>query len=479
MSFFPRLVLSLKTRKRHLFYGGETSALELFQSAWKEDHLTAMKLLFWLRDCRGGAGNRSGFRACSKWVAENYPEWMSANVHLLPEGGRWDDLKALHGSPISDEVAKFWAGAIKNNKHYLHILACKWAKKHYVSLQKALNVNEAGLKKILANARKEHIVEHKMCSGDWQSIDYKSVPSLAMARYSKAFEKHDPVGFAKYKKSLEKAGDDVAELIHADVLFPHNCLRTALSGDAVIAESQFKALPNYMEGTTARIMPICDFSGSMSAATTDGKTTRMEISRSLGLYCSDRLGKDNPFYRKFIEFSTDWDLVDWSNQTFVQAIHAGSGNVASTNIEAALMGILKMANMFKATNDQIPNVLLILSDMQFDQGTISSSDTVVESCMKNWESAGYARPKLIYWNLAGYSGSPDVAKTKNVALVSGFSPSILAAILGGKDFSPMAVMNRAIAKYEVVVPRRKAKKTVVKKTKKFVLKTTSKKVGKL
>jgi len=51
------------------YYGSEDTALGLFQKTWIVEPLTSMKLLFWLRDCRGGAGNRSGFRACLNWLA--------------------------------------------------------------------------------------------------------------------------------------------------------------------------------------------------------------------------------------------------------------------------------------------------------------------------------------------------------------------------------------------------------------------------
>jgi hypothetical protein len=108
--------------------------------------------------------------------------------------------------------------------------------------------------------------------------------------------------------------------------------------------------------------------------------------------------------------------------------------------------------MFNATNEQIPNVLLILSDMQFHQES-DGNDTEVNNCMRKWEEAGYNRPRIVYWNLGGCEGSPELADSKNVALVSGFSPAILQAIFSGVDFSPRGVMLRAIEKYKVIAPQ--------------------------
>jgi len=41
-------------KSKQPFYGNQTSALELFKAVWfSGNHEMAMKLLFWLRDCRG------------------------------------------------------------------------------------------------------------------------------------------------------------------------------------------------------------------------------------------------------------------------------------------------------------------------------------------------------------------------------------------------------------------------------------------
>jgi hypothetical protein len=59
-----------------------------------------------------------------------------------------------------------------------------------------------------------------------------------------------------------------------------------------------------------------------------------------------------------------------------------------------------------------------------------------------------------YWNLSQYAGSPEKAVSANVGLISGFSTAILKAVFSGTDFSPRAIMLRALEKYsEVVVPR--------------------------
>lgn len=107
---------------------------------------------------------------------------------------------------------------------------------------------------------------------------------------------------------------------------------------------------------------------------------------------------------------------------------------------------------FEHSENKMPNVLMLLSDMQFDQGT-NYDQTPVEERLREFEKAGYTRPRIIYWNLAGCQNQPATCYDKDVALISGFSPSILKSVLGGKDFSPMSILNETISEYKIVDPR--------------------------
>jgi hypothetical protein len=452
VEFFSKAGSLFATKTKKNFYGNTATALELFKNTWiSGDKLVAMKLLFWLRDPRGGSGNRSAFRECVKWVVETDPKWVEANVGLIPEHGRWDDLRVLFGSYLEENASKLWADAIIEK----NALAAKWADRSDKALlkyfrQKNILKDIGDFRRYIAKIRKEHIPEHLMCSNLWNELNYQHVPSVAMSRYTKAFKKHDAIRFEKFKEKVEKG----EEKINAGVLFPHDLVRLVNHGDAKVADLQFAALPDYLEGTDQRIMCIVDSSGSMDAEV-GGSVKKIDVSTSLGLYCSDRIGKGNPFYRKFMQFCSESKLTSWEGMSFSEC-YSGykrvfDGAVGATYINKALDSLLNHAKMFKATNDQIPNVLLIISDMQFHQGT-NDGDTEVNNCMKKWEAAGYTRPRIVYWNLDGCAGSPELADTNNVGLVSGFSPAILKAILAGTEFTPKAIMLRAIEKYKVVSP---------------------------
>lgn len=480
LEFFGKAGASFKKKESH--YGGESKASTLFEKAFEYDKLTAVKLAMWLRDCRGGAGNRSGFRDVIKWLAVKDPSWISKNIDLIPQVGRWDDMIALFDTPCEKEAVAKWAAAILNKDG----LACKWAPREksdkisYHKIRKFLKMDPKSLRKWLAENTK--VIETAMCQNKWDAIEYNHVPSVAMARSANAFTRHDLPRFTAWKASL--ADPNSENKVNAGVLFPHDVLRTmraelsnAMHGgyygwskerksggetyeDSTLANAQFEALPNYMGDNNMRILAISDFSGSMSSKIggSTSSVSALDVSLSLALYCSDRLGKGSPFYRKFVPFSDNARFVDWKNETFsVAAQKHNDGFCGSTNIREALNLVLGSAKMFNATKDQMPNCLLILSDMQFNRGS-DDSETAVETVMKNWEKNGYDRPRIIFWNLGAYEGSPCCSSSEKITrhneeiLVSGFSPALLKSILGGEDFSPRAIMEKAIQKYPVVAP---------------------------
>lgn len=437
--------------KRQSSYGQEESALSLFQKCWVVDKELALRLLFWLRDIRGGAGNRSGSRECYRWLAENDPKWLRCNLYMLPEIGRWDDLRSLFSTKLESESADFWVNEILLKKN---VLAAKWADRNdkplfYNMRARLPKLNIGDFRRMLAKVRKEHIVEHKMCTDRWNEIEYHTVPSIAMARYTNAFTRHDADRFVKFKEKVKSGEID----IKAEVLFPHDCVRTANYGDREVADLQFDALPNYMENTDEKIIVISDISGSMSVPVS-GAISAFEVSQSLALYCSAKIPEENPFYKRFLTFESESEFKNWEKYKFSDAVNSRKlfdGGWGGTRIDKALNLILDTANFLNLSQDQMPTMLIIVSDMQFHDG-VDGDGTEVEKCMELWDIAGYNRPKIIYWNTAGYAGSPDTVKSDDIGLVSGFSPAILKAILGGVDFSPMAIMFRALEKYTVNIP---------------------------
>ena len=80
----------------------EKRILDLFIPSYIEDPDTAMKLLFYIRDIRGGIGERRIFRICLRWLALNHPESVIKNIAYIAEFGRFDDLIVLIDTSCED-----------------------------------------------------------------------------------------------------------------------------------------------------------------------------------------------------------------------------------------------------------------------------------------------------------------------------------------------------------------------------------------
>jgi hypothetical protein len=124
----------------------------------------------------------------------------------------------------------------------------------------------------------------------------------------------------------------------------------------------------------------------------------------------------------------------------------------NTDFEKAYMHILRLAKKHNVMKDSMPSMLLVLSDMQFDESQSRGSgqfQTHFSHMQDEYEKAGYKLPKIVFWNLDCHYGTPAECSDDSVAMVSGYSPSIMKAILNAEDFNPMSVMLEALAGIEL------------------------------
>lgn len=84
----------------------DADVILMFQKAYEENPIYALKCLFYLRDVRGGQGERRFFRLCTRWLAENDPDAILRNMKYIVEYGRIDDLYCLVDTPLEEEMFK-------------------------------------------------------------------------------------------------------------------------------------------------------------------------------------------------------------------------------------------------------------------------------------------------------------------------------------------------------------------------------------
>ena len=408
---------------------------KLFNQAFLENPLVATKILFWVRDIRSGAGERKVFRDVIGYLSINSPLTLRKNINFISEFGRWDDILVLMGTELEDEMFEIIKTALTNGDG----LCAKWMpRKGEVAnkLRRLFKTTPKQYRKMLVDLT--NVVETKMCSKDWESIDYSKIPSLASSRYQKSFKRNDTERYEEYKNSLIEG----TAKVNAGAVYPYDIIKSMnMGGDVVVNSKQWESLPNWMDGSEERILPVVDVSGSMNCPVGGNPNlTCMDVAVSLGMYISER--SEGNFKDAFITFSESPELQYLKGsleQRLSQLIRSDWG--MSTNLEKVFNLILTQAKNNNIREEFMPTKILILSDMQFNQATRRNSLGAQSMIEEIYKEAGYKMPNVVYWNLNSSGGNFPVEFDKNgTALVSGFSPSILKSLLGGKNMTPESIM---------------------------------------
>jgi hypothetical protein len=403
--------------------------VNLFNEAYNENPLVASKILFWVRDVRSGAGERQTFRDVISYLTTNSPQTVRKNIGLIPEFGRWDDVLVLLGTELEDDMFSLIKTALSNGDG----LCAKWMPRKGIvanKLRKLFRTTPKQYRKMLVGLT--NVVESKMCAKDWENIDYSKLPSLASSRYQKSFNKNDNERYNEYKKSLQ----DGTAKVNAGAVYPYDIVKSInMGGDKIVSEKQWESLPNWMEGSVERILPVVDVSGSMCVEVGGNPNLScMDVALSLGMYISERNEGSFKDANPQLQYLTG-NLSERLNQ--LRRADWGM----STDLEAVFNLILHQAKMNNVPESNMPTKILILSDMQFNQATRRDSLGAQSMIESMYEELGYTKPDIIYWNLNAKGGNFPVEFDKNgTALVSGYSPSILKSLLGGKNMTPKSIM---------------------------------------
>lgn len=414
-------------------------ALKLFKKAYSEDKLIAIKILFYLRDIRGGQGERELFRVCLEWLGNEEPKIFEKVIKFVPEYGRWDDLFF-----DNETCFEFIKAQLDKDMESAHpSLLAKWLPtinaSSLTTRQKAKFIaNKLGLpeiiyRKTVRNIRKMlSVVESKMSAQKWSDINYSSVPSQASRIYKNAFLKHDE---ERYSKFIEKAEKGEVK-INASTLYPYQIYDSVRADYSKTLEALWNQLPDYTRGNNALV--VADTSGSMSGRP-------MSVSVSLALYFAER--NKGQFKDYFISFSEQPKLHKIKGSDLRAKMRSIQlGDVANTNIQAVFDLILDTAINNNTPEEEMPSTIYIISDMEFDEAQGYDSwynnnleKTNYEEIERKYNKAGYKKPNLVFWNVnASGSNLPVQMNEDNVALVSGFSPVIFKIVTEGK--TPEEVM---------------------------------------
>lgn len=446
-------LLDLNFKASSLRNMSDKEVANLFFKAFYENKLLAIKWLFFLRD-REGMGERKSFRTIIYALNKEHPEIVKELISLIPEYGRWDDLYCLMDGELKNDVVDFIRNQLEVDllnfiKDEPISLLVKWLpkestktyKKLYKVLLKELKMSPSSYRKLTSTLRKYlNVLEVKMSANEWDKIDYNAVPSKANLLYRNAFIKHDQVRRLEYLESLKNGDANVK--INAKVLMPHeivskydcdySCYDDDISEYDESLEQLWKALPDYVNGEGFSMF-VRDGSGSMCREISNSNVTCLDVSTALAIYFAEKC--EGEYKNKFITFSSFPKVIDLSDCNSLQEKLNRcyrEDDCSSTNIYEVFKLVLKTAVDNKYSQEQLPKNIIVASDMEFNYGC-EFDETLFEKIKNEYESYGYKLPRLVFWNICSRTNTIPLKENDNgIALVSGFSTSIMDMVLSGE-----------------------------------------------
>lgn len=431
----------------------------LFKKAFEENQTLALKCLFYLRDIRGGQGERRFFRVCYNWLAKEYPTIAARNIKNIAEYGRYDDLYCVDGTSIEKDMYNFIKNQIAIDIESLQSsdntgvsLLAKWLKSENASsietkelgnkTRAALGLSHKQYRKILSALRTRiNIVEKLMSENRWNEIEFDKIPSKAGLVYRNTFAKKDIIA-NKYKQFMESKDTKV----NAGSLFPYEIVNKVTDklygwGELEMSEVERATINkywdnqiDYLNGKKCKILNIIDTSGSMDSKY--GTSVKpIDVAISLGMYCAERIGE--PFQNMFISFSSRPQFIEIEGIDFVDRVRRiyNQNLCENTDIEAVFKLLKKTIIDNNISTSDIPETLVIISDMEIDGGSYWKSKSQVATKMEeirmNWEEDGLTMPRLVYWNVEARNNT-ILDGNENTTYVSGCSPVIFKSVLTGK-----------------------------------------------
>jgi len=466
----------------------DADVINLFMKAFAEDEVHALKCLFYLRDVRGGQGERRFFRVVTKWLAREHTDAMKRNLQHVPEFGRWDDLYTFVGTPLEKD-------AFELMHHQLALdvqcktpsLLAKWLKSENTSsrdsrvladkTRRYFGMNHKEYRKTLSVLRERiRVLERLMSAGRWDEIEFDKIPSRAGMIYKNAFARHDLERMRQgATQSYEDFAKDENAKVNAKALYPFDVTKKAMEfGDwggyygrgnksqdldnteRLIINKYWENLEDVFNGYSYNGICVCDTSGSMYG-------DPLAVAISIAMYCAEHNTGD--FANHFFTFSNNPTFVEIEGVDFVDKVNriAKANWGGSTNIEAVFDKMLAIAQQNHLSQDDIPQGVIVVSDMEFNDcvrggpvtndrwtcGTFAN-ETLFETIEKRWNAAGYRLPGITFWNVNARNNRIPMHAEGHVNFVSGFSPVIFEQVMKGLTAVDLMMEKLDSPRYECI-----------------------------
>lgn len=436
-------------------------AVDLFYEAYKEDKVLAIKNLFYLRDIRSGLGERRIFRNL-------YQSFMGKDSHTallfldeISAYGRYDDylplLETEQGKAVASFLKEQFDKDLINKKERKSIsLLPKWlpsinasnanTRKYARLLTGFWNMQKSDYRKALSFLRKGLIIENNLRENDF-TFAYESVPSQAHHKYHNVFVAKDEERYDTYLQAVSqgKASIKTETLAPYQIIasYPYNPWFTEAK-DVAFMNLCWDKMKKNLPKSSANTIVVRDGSGSM----TSENGLPLQIATSMAILFAEQLEGD--FNNTFITFSSEPRLVKLMGETLDKKLDEiyKYEDWSNTDISKVYDIVLEMGMKAKEKGLKPIENILIISDMEFDEGT--ENVPTYESIRAKFFAAELPFPRIIYWNVAARNVHFASDNLANTLFVSGRSKYIIDNIINGKMPDAISYMKEALAKYSFV-----------------------------
>lgn len=424
----------------------EDRIINIVKNAYKENPLQTVETLLYLRDIRGGQGEKRVFHIGMNAIRDNLKN-IRPLIRAIVEVGSWKDVFTMFSpEEYLPTVKAYYNEHVKQNKFDLME---KWlpsigGSKNRIAekIAKYLELTPKQYRKYLSKARAQlNIVETKMCSDKWSDIEYDSIPSRAGFLYGEAFKRHDN---ERYVEHLTNCMNNTAT-VNAGTLYPYEItgkVSASLEEDLQL-EAFWKNLPDYTDGSNSLV--VADTSGSMCGRP-------FNVASSLAIYFAEH--NKGIFHNEYVTFSSEARFIRFNEEdSLTKKVHQMLDEYIceNTNLQSVFDLILRTGKEHNIPESEMPKNIYVISDMEFDIATRAGYGyhstpyvTNFEEIERKYSESGYRMPKLIFWNVNSHQNNVPVTMNEDgVALVSGCSPSTFKMVITD-DLNPYQFMLKTI-----------------------------------
>ena len=439
---------------------------------WAVSPLMTLMIVFYNRmvsrplhgfvDCpavQKGQGSRDEFRKAICWLHISHPDVLEKNLWLVPVVGKWNDLwhedvvetlprdkvYALVERGLTDDfnrplIAKYLPRirSKSNITQPRHLMLNAWAR----GLCTHLSWTEREYRKFKSNPEhRAHEFQRQMCARAWDALDFSRIPGKALFKLVSDSGKDGKSAIernveARYIEWLD--GQPVAKFTG----YVYELVR-AVKGQKLSRakkmtfDKQFAGLIDLATkdhgGLRENVWCAIDTSGSMQAQVAPG-VSAFDICIGMGVYFASL--NEGAFKDHVVMFDNTSSTLKLAG-TFTDKIQQILGRQVawgSTNFQSVIDEIVRVRkdNPSIPVSD-FPTTLIVVSDMQFNPGDASNTQTNYDLAMTKLKAVGLPKLRIVWWWVTGRGKDfPTSLDDKGVIMIGGFDGAILSLLLGGE-----------------------------------------------